>query len=71
MLKALGDGLCWKASSAGLSDEEAQVNEVQRLEGVRLAFEVLSWALGDRESALDFDVSFLILLWFAGQMNSC
>jgi hypothetical protein len=52
------DGLAYEVpiSKEG-RDEEWQVREVQRLEGVRLGFEVLAWAVGDREGATYFDVS--------------
>jgi hypothetical protein len=52
----LSDGLAYKPSQAGMSEEESQVEEVQRLEGVRLAFETLSWAIADRESLAYFEV---------------
>jgi hypothetical protein len=38
------------------SDGEKQVAEVQRVEGIRLALEVLAWAMQDRKSALFFEV---------------
>ncbi|ADV25860.1 hypothetical protein I305_04819 [Cryptococcus gattii E566] len=47
---ALNDGLAWKPKGEETPEEEWQVKEVQRKEGVRLAFEVLSWALGDRRN---------------------
>jgi len=52
-------GLSWKPTTNETQDEEAQVMEVQRMEGVRLAFEVLAWAMGDRESDVHFEVSCL------------
>ena len=61
-MKVLGNGLCWKVAATGMSEEEAQVNEVQRLEGVRLGFEVLSKALNDRENVLHFNVGLPPLL---------
>lgn len=53
---ALNDGLAWEPKEEEISEEEWQVKEVQRKEGVRLAFEVLSWALGDRVSKAHFEV---------------
>ncbi|EIW67561.1 hypothetical protein TREMEDRAFT_33244 [Tremella mesenterica DSM 1558] len=47
-------GLSWKESSKGMTEEEKQVEEVQRWEGVRLGFEVLSWAQ-DREGTKFFE----------------
>jgi hypothetical protein len=44
----------------GVKEDERQVLEVQRMEGIRLAFEILSWAMQDRRSALFFEVS---LFW--------
>lgn len=41
----------------GAKEEERQVLEVQRMEGIRLAFEILSWAMQDRRSALFFEAS--------------
>ncbi|AFR98636.2 hypothetical protein C343_06613 [Cryptococcus neoformans C23] len=52
---ALNDGLAWEPKEEEISEEEWQVKEVQRKEGVRLAFEVLSWALGDRVSKAHFE----------------
>lgn len=53
---ALNDGLAWEPKGEETPEEEWQVKEVQRKEGVRLAFEVLSWALGDRVSKAHFEV---------------
>ena len=36
----------------GIPAEVVQVREAQRMEGVRLAFEVLAWGQGDREGVL-------------------
>jgi hypothetical protein len=47
--------LGWKQIN-GLGDAEHQVAEVQRMEGIRLAFEILAWAMQDRRSALFFEV---------------
>lgn len=38
------------------TEEEMQVLDVQRQEGVRLAFEVLAWATGTRRSLAAFQV---------------
>nr|ODN91829.1 hypothetical protein L203_01081 [Cryptococcus depauperatus CBS 7841] len=48
LLLALSKGLCWKPRGENMGEEQYQVLEVQRMEGIRLAFEVLGWALGDR-----------------------
>jgi hypothetical protein len=48
--------LAWKAQEDGAGNDEYQVGEVQRIEGVRLALEVLSWAFQDRDSRLAFKV---------------
>lgn len=53
---ALNDRLAWEPKGEETLEEEWQVKEVQRKEGVRLAFEVLSWALGDRVSKAHFEV---------------
>jgi len=50
--------LGWKPAENQKPEEEVQVMEVQRMEGVRLAFEVLAWGMGDREGASFFEVSF-------------
>lgn len=57
---ALNDGLAWEPKEEETPEEEWQVKEVQRKEGVRLAFEVLSWALGDRVSKAHFEVCLII-----------
>ncbi|WVQ84943.1 hypothetical protein IAT38_007106 [Cryptococcus sp. DSM 104549] len=55
LLIALGEGLAWLPKKDGASDEEWQVREVQRMEGVRLGLEVLAWALGDRQGEAYFE----------------
>nr|XP_019045287.1 hypothetical protein I302_05676 [Kwoniella bestiolae CBS 10118]OCF24217.1 hypothetical protein I302_05676 [Kwoniella bestiolae CBS 10118] len=58
LLLSLSEGLAWTSKEGlktALSEEEWQVREVQRMEGVRLAFEVLAWALGDRQGELHFE----------------
>ena len=50
-------GLVGKPARSETSDEDAQVMEVRRIEGVRLAFELLAWATGDRAGATFFEVS--------------
>nr|XP_018262052.1 uncharacterized protein I303_05067 [Kwoniella dejecticola CBS 10117]OBR84210.1 hypothetical protein I303_05067 [Kwoniella dejecticola CBS 10117] len=58
LLLCLSDGLAWRGKDdlkPALTEEEWQVREVQRMEGVRLAFEVLAWALGDRQGELQFE----------------
>lgn len=57
LVHTLGDGLEWKPAEKGEDQDFYQVKEVQRMEGVRLAFEVLAWAQGDRESSAHFEVS--------------
>lgn len=52
----LEHGLAWK-EIRGVSEDERQVQEVQRWEGVRIAFETLGWALTDRENRSFFAVS--------------
>ncbi|RSH95832.1 hypothetical protein EHS25_000925 [Saitozyma podzolica] len=42
LTRAMGGGLAHKPVEAGVSEEETQVEEAQRLEGVRLAFEDLA-----------------------------
>jgi hypothetical protein len=54
-MNTLGSRLAWKMDQ-DTSDGEKQVAEVQRIEGIRLAFEVLAWAMQDRTSALFFEV---------------
>lgn len=56
IMNTLGSKLAWKPDT-GASEAETQVAEVQRTEGIRLAFEVLAWAMQDRKSALFFEVS--------------
>ncbi|OCF40285.1 hypothetical protein I317_05918 [Kwoniella heveanensis CBS 569] len=53
---ALSDGLAYtsRESHANISEEEWQVREVQRMEGIRLVFEVLAWAVGDRQGEAAF-----------------
>ncbi|ORY31849.1 hypothetical protein BCR39DRAFT_525741 [Naematelia encephala] len=53
--EALNTGLAYRESASDIADEERQVEEVQRVEGIRLAFEVLSWALGDRDAVAAFE----------------
>jgi hypothetical protein len=53
IINTLGMKLAWKAG------QEDEVAEVQRMEGIRLAFEVLAWAMQDRRSALFFEVSIM------------
>jgi hypothetical protein len=60
LVHTLGDGLEWKSATEGEDQEFYQVKEVQRMEGIRLAFEVLGWAQGDRESSAHFEVSLLL-----------
>lgn len=55
-MNTLGSSLAWKTDN-DVSDGQKQVAEVQRMEGIRLAFEVLAWAMQDRKSALFFEVS--------------
>jgi hypothetical protein len=57
-MNTLGSRLAWKMDQE-ISDGEKQVAEVQRMEGIRLAFEVLAWAMQDRKSALFFEVCLL------------
>ena len=57
-MNTLGSRLAWKMDLDN-SEGEKQVAEVQRMEGIRLAFEVLAWAMQDRKSALFFEVSLL------------
>jgi len=57
-MNTLGSRLAWKMDQ-DTSEGEKQVAEVQRIEGIRLAFEVLAWAMQDRKSALFFEVSLL------------
>jgi hypothetical protein len=57
-MNTLGSRLAWKMDQ-GTSEGEKQVAEVQRMEGIRLALEVLAWAMQDRTSALFFEVSLL------------
>ena len=57
-MNTLGSRLAWKMDQ-DTSDGEKQVAEVQRMEGIRLALEVLAWAMQDRKSALFFEVSLL------------
>jgi len=57
-MNTLGSRLAWKMDQ-DTNDGEKQVAEVQRIEGIRLAFEVLAWAMQDRKSALFFEVSLL------------
>lgn len=52
----LEHGLAWKEMREA-NDEERQVQEVQRWEGVRIAFETLGWALTERENRSFFEVS--------------
>lgn len=59
-MKSLGSNLAWKTDHA-TSEGEKQVAEVQRMEGIRLAFEVLAWAMQDRTSALFFEVSIYLV----------
>lgn len=56
LLSSFGAGLEYKSECEG-EEEEQQVREVQRWEGVRLGLEVLAWSLGDRESLRYFQVS--------------
>jgi hypothetical protein len=58
IMNTLGSKLAWN-NAEGTSEGEKQVKEVQRTEGIRLAFEVLAWAMQDRRSALFFEVSSL------------
>jgi hypothetical protein len=55
-MNTLGAKFAWR-SEEGIKEDERQVLEVQRMEGIRLAFEILSWAMQDRRSALFFEVS--------------
>ena len=57
-MNTLGSRLAWKMDQ-DTSDGERQVAEVQRMEGIRLALEVLAWAMQDRKSALFFEVCLL------------
>ena len=57
-MNTLGSRLAWKMDQ-DTNDGEKQVAEVQRMEGIRLALEVLAWAMQDRKSALFFEVSLL------------
>ena len=57
-MNTLSSRLAWKMDQ-DTSDGEKQVAEVQRMEGIRLALEVLAWAMQDRKSALFFEVSLL------------
>ena len=52
-------GLSWRSPKPTNDDAEREVEEVQRWEGVRLAFEVLAWALTEREGLKEFAVSHL------------
>ena len=45
-----------KDADGAVADEENQVVEVQRIEGVRLALELLTWAQGDKDGITSFDV---------------
>ncbi|ODN93441.1 hypothetical protein L198_05306 [Cryptococcus wingfieldii CBS 7118] len=51
----LGENLAWKAMPTEADKEEWEVREVQRKEAIRLAFEVLGWALGDRLGEAHFE----------------
>ena len=53
LVRVLEHGLSWKE---GVEDEDRLVMDVQRMEGVRLAFEALGWALHDRENIKAFEV---------------
>lgn len=57
--KVFEEGLAWKERT-DLGEEERQVEEVQRMEGVRIGLETLAWALRDRENRKAFDVSVMI-----------
>jgi hypothetical protein len=57
LLKIIEDRLAWKSAAQGEDADFAQVKEVQRMEGVRLAFELLAWAQGDRDGEASFRVS--------------
>ncbi|WVF68754.1 hypothetical protein IAT40_003526 [Kwoniella sp. CBS 6097] len=54
---ALSEGLAYTSrdTHGTISEEEWQVREVQRMEGIRLVFEVLAWALGDRQGEAAFE----------------
>ena len=64
-MNTLGSKLAWRTGH-GASEAESQVAEVQRMEGIRLAFEVLAWAMQDRKSALFFEVWALPLIHAVG-----
>lgn len=51
------NGLAWVPPQRETLSEEVQVLEVQRMEGIRLALEVLTWGMDDREGAVFFAVS--------------
>jgi hypothetical protein len=55
IMNTLSSRLAWKMDQE-ISEGEKQVAEVQRMEGIRLALEVLAWAMQDRKSALFFEV---------------
>jgi len=55
IMNTLGSKLAWRTGHE-TGEAESQVAEVQRMEGIRLAFEVLAWAMQDRKSALFFEV---------------
>ncbi|WVQ73417.1 hypothetical protein IAR50_002989 [Cryptococcus sp. DSM 104548] len=51
----LGEKLAWKPTPTEAADEDWEVREVQRKEAIRLALEVLGWALGDRLGEAHFE----------------
>ncbi|WVR06613.1 hypothetical protein IAU60_003645 [Kwoniella sp. DSM 27419] len=58
VLLVLSEGLAWTSredAGSSSSEEEWQVREVQRMEGVRLVLETLAWALADRQGAVQFE----------------
>ncbi|WVQ96281.1 hypothetical protein IAU59_003385 [Kwoniella sp. CBS 9459] len=57
MYLALSEGLAHTSRDVhgSISEEEWQVREVQRMEGIRLVFEALAWALGDRQGEAAFE----------------
>ncbi|WWC88365.1 uncharacterized protein L201_003276 [Kwoniella dendrophila CBS 6074] len=74
LLLTLSEGLVWTSkedSKQPLSEQEWQVREVQRMEGIRLAFEVLAWALGDRHGEAQFEKigGYLLLLPYLPRLS--
>ncbi|KAK4689020.1 hypothetical protein P7C73_g1097, partial [Tremellales sp. Uapishka_1] len=56
LMATLQHGLTYHATDTKEPEEEFQVKEVQRFEGIRLWFEVLAWAMGDRDGNSYFEL---------------